>query len=85
MFEDGLASCDPMALSLVEGGDRIRAFAGAGPASLIGSGGALLGDLPAVSAQVDPACVARLAGQESEPLAAPRPLYLRAPDARLPV
>ena len=56
---------------------------------LIGSGAYLVADrLPAARIvpleAPDPAVIAALAAEAREPLAPPRPIYLRAPDARLP-
>lgn len=56
---------------------------------LIGSGAYLLADrMPAARIvpleAPDPAVIAALAAEAREPLAPPRPVYLRAPDARLP-
>ncbi len=85
LFEDGDARSEAMAISLAEASDRVRAFAEAGPTRLIGSGGPLLeAGLQASPVQVNPVMVALLGAGEGEPLAPPRPFYLRAPDARLP-
>jgi tRNA threonylcarbamoyladenosine biosynthesis protein TsaB len=58
------------------------------PALVIGPGAALFDGLEGVQLvpieAPDPAAVARLAAGAEEPLAPVRPLYLRAPDARLP-
>ena len=81
---------------LIEGGepeavtvdDAVARLATAGPVTLGGSAAPMLAEhLPNVTvAQLDypdPATVARLAAAVSDPQP-PRPLYLRAPDARLP-
>jgi tRNA threonylcarbamoyladenosine biosynthesis protein TsaB len=76
------------ALDVTTAAARVAELSGGRQAVLIGSGAALLAELmPAarlVSAPAcDPAAVARLAAAQASP-PAPRPLYLRAPDARLP-
>jgi tRNA threonylcarbamoyladenosine biosynthesis protein TsaB len=87
MFRDGAAISAPDALPSEIAVARLAEAMGAGPVTLIGSGAPLLGQ-SAPGARVltpagcDPAIVAILA--EGKPLAPPRPLYLRAPDARLP-
>jgi len=59
-----------------------------GPATLIGSGGPLLASVLSAARieadrPADPVAIARLAARVRAP-APPRPLYLRAPDAKLP-
>lgn len=68
----------------------------AGPAVLVGSGSELLKDaarnlsgrddlqLSSVSPDPDPVLVARIAASRPRPTASPSPLYIRAPDAKLP-
>jgi tRNA threonylcarbamoyladenosine biosynthesis protein TsaB len=86
-FRDGVALGPAEALSLYDAREHVAALAGGGATTLIGSGSQLL-EAVAPHAQVflaegaDPAIVARLAA--SRPPAPPTPLYLRAPDARLP-
>ncbi len=86
-FEDGRPLMAPAALDLGAAAARLAELAMGGPVTLVGSGGPLLAPW-APGARIVPAegCdarqVARLAAAR-EP-AAPRPLYLRAPDARLP-
>ena len=82
-FRDGVPLGEPEALTLADAAARLRAF---GPAPLLaGSGAALLRPLlPGAGVweglTPDPAVVGRLAGAGA---AEPRPLYLRAPDAKL--
>lgn len=85
-FRAGEALSGPEALALEPAVDRLRAL---GPGLLVGSGAELLaGGLPeariAALAAPDPEALARLAAQAPAPAFPPRPLYLRAPDARLP-
>lgn len=86
-FRDGLALGPPEAVGLHDAREHVAALTVGGAATLIGSGAPLL-QSAAPGAQLiladgaDPAIVARLAA--SRPLAPPTPLYLRAPDARLP-
>jgi tRNA threonylcarbamoyladenosine biosynthesis protein TsaB len=84
-FEDGRALSEPDILPLAEAAERLRGL-GRGRLALIGPGAALLGAaLP--DASVDPrpapdlAALGRLA-ETARPQPDPRPLYLRAPDAR---
>jgi tRNA threonylcarbamoyladenosine biosynthesis protein TsaB len=75
------AALEPEAVSLALTDDR--------PEVLVGSGaGRFACSLPGVRTDprtaADPAAIARLATVAPEPTAPPRPLYLRAPDAKLP-
>jgi len=86
-FEDGRALMAPDALSAEIAAARVAELSQGRPFTLVGSGAALLADL-ARGARVIPAegadarHVARLAaGRAPAPL---KPLYLRAPDAKLP-
>jgi len=86
-FEGGAPLMAPDALELGTAAARLAELAGGRPATLVGPGAALLADaLP--QAQVlaldhpDPVAVAHLAAVRS--VVPPRPLYLRAPDAKLP-
>jgi len=86
-FEDGRALMAPDALTAETAAARIAELSMGRPLTLVGSGAALLEGL-APAAQVVPAegadarHVARLAvTREPRPL---KPLYLRAPDAKLP-
>jgi tRNA threonylcarbamoyladenosine biosynthesis protein TsaB len=86
-FRDGAPLAPPEALALDVAAARAAALAGGGPATLIGSGAALLGAaVPGgrvlAAEGADPVLVARLAAARAPGPAAP--LYLRAPDARLP-
>lgn len=83
-FADGVAVSAPDVLPLETAAARVAEFA---PEVLIGSGAALLSDMTPTARviaaeQADPSAVARLAAARSP--VPPRPLYLRAPDARLP-
>ncbi len=86
-FEDGRALMAPDALSAETAAARIAELSMGRPFTLVGSGGALLAELmPSariVAAEgADARQVARLAaGRAPAPL---KPLYLRAPDAKLP-
>jgi tRNA threonylcarbamoyladenosine biosynthesis protein TsaB len=85
-FRAGRALSEPEALFVEEGAARLRSL---DAGLLVGSGAPLLAALaPAARAvalaAADPAVLARLAAEAPEPSAPPRPLYLRAPDARLP-
>ena len=85
-FEDGRALAPPEALELEDAVLRLSRW----PAGLLaGSGADLLGArLPQLSVSAvlrpDPAVLARLAADAPDTGTSPRPLYLRAPDARLP-
>jgi tRNA threonylcarbamoyladenosine biosynthesis protein TsaB len=82
-FEDGQALMAPDVLPVEVAAARMAEISAGRPATLIGSGAGLLGDPDAASpVGADPAVVARLAA--NRPALAPKPLYLRAPDARLP-
>lgn len=89
IFEDGAALTAPDALPVETAAARLVEVFSGGPATLVGSGAPLLA--PALpSARVltpegpDPVAVARLAARGPAPARPPRPLYLRAPDAKLP-
>jgi tRNA threonylcarbamoyladenosine biosynthesis protein TsaB len=89
IFVDGRAVMAPDILAVEAAAARLAELWPGGPARLIGSGASFLAAiLPhaevATDAVPDPAIVARLALAASTPLSPPRPLYLRAPDARLP-
>jgi tRNA threonylcarbamoyladenosine biosynthesis protein TsaB len=85
-FQAGRPLGPPEALSLETASARLAAMAG-GPVTLVGSAAAILAEaVPHARAipdeAADPVAVARLAAsRDPGPLA---PLYLRAPDARLP-
>ena len=83
-FADGAAVSAPDALPIETAAARVAELA---PDLMIGTGAALLADMrPGVGVieadHTDPAAVARLAAVRAP--APPRPLYLRAPDAKLP-
>jgi tRNA threonylcarbamoyladenosine biosynthesis protein TsaB len=86
-FVDGRAVMAPDALPVALAAARVAEFAGAGRTSIVGSGAPLLEGLIAgariiARAAPDPVALARLAMTRTP--APPRPLYLRAPDAKLP-
>lgn len=87
IFMEGRAVMAPDALSADTAAARLAELWRGGPAQIVGPGaqmlagiiqGAEINPLPAA----DPAALARLA--VAAPLTPPRPLYLRAPDAKLP-
>lgn len=83
-FSDGVPVSAPDALPIETAAARVAEFA---PDTLIGTGAALLAAVrpgaKVIEADVtDPVAVARLAALRSP--VPPRPLYLRAPDAKLP-
>jgi tRNA threonylcarbamoyladenosine biosynthesis protein TsaB len=85
-FEDGRALMAPDALALGTAAARVAEIAAGRPLTLVGSGAPLLAELAPGAAVLTPEgadarLVARIAaGREPAPA---RPLYLRAPDARL--
>jgi tRNA threonylcarbamoyladenosine biosynthesis protein TsaB len=86
-FEDGRSLMAPDALSLGVAAARVAEIAGGRPFTLVGSGAALLAPLSPEARVIeadgcDARIVARIAA--ARPPAPTRPLYLRAPDARLP-
>ena len=87
VFDGGRALMAPDGLPVETAAARLAELHSGQPATLIGSGAPLIASvLPGatvLTAEVpDPADVARLAARAA--LVPPRPLYLRAPDARLP-
>ena len=85
IFEGGAAVTAPDILPLETAAARLAELQGGGQISLVGPGAALLGGVIAGARQADlaaplPEAIARLA--LAAPLAPPRPLYLRAPDAK---
>lgn len=83
-FADGVPVSAPDVLPLETAAARVAEFA---PEVLIGSGAGLFAGMTPTARviaaeQADPSAVARLAAARSP--VPPRPLYLRAPDARLP-
>ncbi len=87
LHDGGRTEQAPIVLSLRDAVERIRHF---GPCALAGTGApaareALGADFPLSSVrQPDALWVARLAAARPAPADVPAPLYLRAPDARLP-
>lgn len=87
-FAQGRSLMAPDALAVETAAARIAELSGGRETVLTGSGAVLLADMMPGARLVpapacDPAAVARLAAGQAAP-SAPRPLYLRAPDARLP-
>ena len=85
-FHDGAPLMAPEALTADDAAARLRALHTGGPAVIAGSGARLLENAAAGAvlnelAAADPVVVARLAARIDTPA---RPLYLRAPDAKLP-
>jgi len=86
-FRDGLEATPPGAAGLNEIETWLQLEGG--PDLILGPGAELLAEAfpraeRLVLAGADPVAVARLASATPEPLAAPHPLYLRTPDAKLP-
>ena len=87
-FVDGRAVMAPDILDIDEAAARLAELWTGGPARIVGSGAPLVSGVLA-SASIDaaavpePAVLARLASART-PGPMPRPLYLRAPDAKLP-
>lgn len=87
-FADGRPVMAPDALEVEVAAARLAELWRGGPAQLIGSGAPLLAEvLPSAEivadAAPDPAHIAEIAAART-PGAPPRPLYLRAPDAKIP-
>lgn len=89
---DGTALDEPQLLNIADAPGKLLGILPAGPAVLVGSGSELLKaaagrddlQLSAVSPDPDPVLVGRLAAARPRPMAAPSPLYIRPPDAKLP-
>jgi tRNA threonylcarbamoyladenosine biosynthesis protein TsaB len=87
LWENGKIELAPVVLTFSDAVEKIRSF---GPCALVGTGApaaaAALDDGFALTdiRQPDALWVARLALQRPAPDTAPAPLYLRAPDAKLP-
>jgi tRNA threonylcarbamoyladenosine biosynthesis protein TsaB len=86
-FADGVPVMAPDVLPEAEAAARLAELYPGGPATLLGPGAALLeGVLPGARLDLrafpDPVALARLATAGPAPAGPPRPLYLRAPDAR---
>jgi tRNA threonylcarbamoyladenosine biosynthesis protein TsaB len=89
MFAAGQPLMAPDALDPAEAAARLAELVGAAPCTLVGSGAAELAPvIPGARRDPrlapDPAAIARLTAAAPRPSAPPRPLYLRAPDAKLP-
>jgi tRNA threonylcarbamoyladenosine biosynthesis protein TsaB len=89
VFIDGQAAMAPDVLPVEIAAARLIELYAGGPAVLVGSGAPLLqAALPQAAAEPDalpdPVAIAALASGARAPRAPPRPLYLRAPDAKLP-
>ncbi len=87
-FDGGRALMAPDVLPVETAAARLAELWTGGPAALVGPGAALLaGVLPQAPlidrVAPDPVAVAQLASRATPPFPPPRPLYLRAPDARL--
>ncbi|PVM84938.1 tRNA (adenosine(37)-N6)-threonylcarbamoyltransferase complex dimerization subunit type 1 TsaB [Caulobacter radicis] len=89
VFDGATALMAPDALDIGSATARLAELYSGGPATLVGSGAALLeGVLPDATrldlAFADPVAIARLAAARPAPTHSPRPLYLRAPYATMP-
>jgi tRNA threonylcarbamoyladenosine biosynthesis protein TsaB len=89
VFMDGRAVMAPDVLPVETASARLIELYAGGPALLTGSGAPLLHEslpqaLTEAEALPDPVAIAALAGAIRPPFAPPRPLYLRAPDAKMP-
>jgi tRNA threonylcarbamoyladenosine biosynthesis protein TsaB len=88
VFIDGRAAMAPDALPVEIASARLIELYAGGPAFLVGSGASLLqaalpGAVAEPDALPDPVAIAAFALAARSPFVPPRPLYLRAPDARL--
>ena len=88
LFDRGQPVAPPEAVGLEVALQRVRAFSAAGPVLLAGTGALLLapslGSAALGPERPDPVVIARLGRDAPAPGIPPRPIYLRAPDARLP-
>lgn len=89
VFDGATALMAPDALDIGAATARLAELYSGGPATVAGSGAALLdGVLPGATRQdlafADPVAIARLAAARPAPAHSPRPLYLRAPYATMP-
>ena len=85
-FRDGEPLTPPEALSVEDAIERLKPLR---PTRLTGSGAELVSHAfpdaeVEMASGVDPVALAELTAAASEPISPPEPLYLRAPDARLP-
>jgi tRNA threonylcarbamoyladenosine biosynthesis protein TsaB len=85
-FEGGVALMAPDALEIGTAAARLLELGRGGPLRLVGPGADLLADMSSdIDARAAPDPLALCALVAAKPLGAPaRPLYLRAPDAKLP-
>ncbi|MEX6632672.1 tRNA (adenosine(37)-N6)-threonylcarbamoyltransferase complex dimerization subunit type 1 TsaB [Hyphococcus lacteus] len=85
---DGAEIAAPFVSTPEQSLNILRQSAGAEPVTIVGSGAALLGDLPdnwqrqATKSQIDAKIVAQLALAAPRSALPPAPLYLRVPDAK---
>jgi tRNA threonylcarbamoyladenosine biosynthesis protein TsaB len=89
LFEAGRALGDPEAVLLEDAAAWLDRRGGPGGLTLVGSGAPLLAEIvPGARllplAAPDPLAIAGMAAVADPAAAPPRPIYLRAPDARLP-
>ena len=89
LFPAGGSPGEAEALELEDAARRLAAFAAPGGLVLVGSGAPLIAAARPEAAVLpleapDPLAVARLAARAPGDAGPPRPIYLRAPDARLP-
>jgi tRNA threonylcarbamoyladenosine biosynthesis protein TsaB len=82
-FRDGVALDEPRSVALEDAGQELAAL---GPQRIVGPGASLLQGLagaePVPMQAPDPVALARLTARSPRPDGPPRPIYLRAPDAR---
>ena len=89
LFENGRAVCEAEAVLLEDAASWIARRGAPAGLAIVGSAAPLLAEV-APGARLlpmdapDPLAIARLAAASDPALALPRPIYLRAPDARLP-
>jgi tRNA threonylcarbamoyladenosine biosynthesis protein TsaB len=89
VFDGGGPLCEARALNMPDALSLIARCASGRAVRLVGSAAPVLAPLVAGSAAValiapDPVVITRYAAEARAPFARPGPLYLRAPDARLP-
>lgn len=87
LFASGAPASAPEAVALADVGAWLRVQGATPGLTVVGSGAPLLAELAGRTLELaapDPVAIARLALRAPEPSAMPAPLYLRAPDARLP-
>ena len=89
VFDGGTALMAPDALDIGSATARLAELYSGGPATIVGTGAALLDGVLSEAARLDvafadPVAIARLAAVRPAPTHSPRPLYLRAPYATMP-